>query len=780
MQTFKIKFDACDSVKSPNAFPCTKEWLESQLDSEKVQILCDKVRLGDSEAKQLLPAVCFHAYFTDGHRHNESAKPSLLASIDVDDHDGNLHLEPRKFFQEQIQPRLDTELKHVLMVYITASGYGFRVVAKRTGLPSLEEEQRQLFRLVCQGLPQEAFDSSTKDLARASFLTSRKDLLYMNTEELFGGTVEMSEESHFKALEGTETAQVEELPILPAIRAKISENRTMLGDIYYDDIVQHIMQKLNKPGAKGNRNNNVYRLACYLRHICVDVNHVLNLVPRWNLTEQEVRSTVTHVCQELKPGTPLPGELRQVLDVLDPDKENGKLSAPPALPAKLPNGMKEILRPYTRSHWDALVICALPALAQLGYKARFVIKPNEDPDYKGDMVTFLVCLMAGQASGKSSMGKMIDRLMREVQKLDDEANQKLQEWKDKVNRTGANKDKEEKPDYDKYILPPDSTQAAFFETLLHSKDHPIFVCAKEIDALNAKNMWAKNESIFRLAYDHDKAGQCRQSLAAVTVYKEVYLNAALSGTPDAVKRFFNNTENGTVSRILFAGFPDNEFGIKYQEDKTRSEKNQKALDKLIHYLMNQVTPEKPYQIPRIIKALDEWCESKRLSFNFSTNENKAIDLFRRRTREIGICAGAIAYILEGHKETKVAIQFALWVAEYVFYYQMKFFGKEMNKSAEANERILRSSGSLNTNETAFSRLGVTFTYQDVREEQKRLGLEGTGYRNTTSRWVREEYVIKVPGSSDTFRKTSRGIELSEKLDKLYNSIYRPSKYEKTA
>ena len=168
MQTFKIKFDACDSVKSPNAFPCTREWLESQLDSEKVQILCDKVRLGDSEAKQLLPAVCFHAYFTDGHRHNESAKPSLLASIDVDDHDGNMHLEPRKFFQEQIQPRLGTELKDVLMVYITASGYGFRVVAKRTGLPSLEEEQRQLFRLVCQGLPQEAFDSSTKDLARAA------------------------------------------------------------------------------------------------------------------------------------------------------------------------------------------------------------------------------------------------------------------------------------------------------------------------------------------------------------------------------------------------------------------------------------------------------------------------------------------------------------------------------------------------------------------------------------------------------------------------------------
>ena len=164
------------------------------------------------------------------------------------------------------------------------------------------------------------------------------------TNDLFGGTVEVSDESLFKAPEGTEATQVEELPILPSIRAKISENRAMLDDIYYDDIVQHLMQKLNKPGAKGNRNNNVYRLACYLRHICVDVNHVLSLVPRWNLPEQEVRSTVTHVCQELKPSTPLPGELRQVLDALDPDKETGMLSTPPAMPAKLPNGMKEILR----------------------------------------------------------------------------------------------------------------------------------------------------------------------------------------------------------------------------------------------------------------------------------------------------------------------------------------------------------------------------------------------------------------------------------------------------
>ena len=81
MQTFKIKFDACDSVKSPNAFPCTREWLESQLDSEKVQILCDKVRLGDSEAKQLLPAVCFHAYFTDAH---QFGRPSaLIVSVSI-------------------------------------------------------------------------------------------------------------------------------------------------------------------------------------------------------------------------------------------------------------------------------------------------------------------------------------------------------------------------------------------------------------------------------------------------------------------------------------------------------------------------------------------------------------------------------------------------------------------------------------------------------------------------------------------------------------------------
>jgi hypothetical protein len=230
-----------------------------------------------------------------------------------------------------------------------------------------------------------------------------------------------------------------------------------------------------------------------------------------------------------------------------------------------------------------------------------------------------------------------------------------------------------------------------------------------------------------------------------------------------------------VSRILFAGFPDNEFGISYQEDKPRSEKNQKALDELIHYLMNQETPEKPYQIPRIIKALNEWCESKRVKYNF--NDDKATDLFRRRTKEIGISAGAIAFILEGFKETKVAIQFAVWVAEFVFYYQMKFFGKEMNQSAEANDLILRASGNLNTNETTFSRLNTTFSYQDVREEQKRLGLEGTGYRNITSRWVKEEYVTKLPNSRDMFRKTSKGIELSRQLDKQYNSIYRPSKYE---
>lgn len=431
----------------------------------------------------------------------------------------------------------------------------------------------------------------------------------------------------------------------------------------------------------------------------------------------------------------------------------------PALPKRLPKGMNIILEPYTRQHHDALSICALPVLAQLYENARFELEPNEDPDSQGSRINFVSCLVAPQASGKSAMKKMSERMLKSLSAEDDQTNERLQEYNDEKEAAGDRGKKPKNPHLPLHILPPDTTQAAFFENLANLKGRSMFICAPEIDCLRERYSWGNNRSLWRLAFDQDKAGQKRQSSKGVNCYQNLYLNVNMSGTPEVMYRFFKNCEDGTVSRILFCSFQD-ERGAVYEEDKPRSKANQQALDALISQCMNEPVNEEPYRLPMIARAMDRWSEQKRLLYNMSDEE--AVETFRRRCRIIGLRAGAIAFLLEDHKESKVAIDFALWVAEYVFYYQMKFFGQKMNESAAINAEVMNSSA-LCASEVVFFRISDTYTYRDIETSFTLLNRKGSGYRVTNSRWLKEGLCEPVPGTRDQFRKTKKGIAMAKKF-----------------
>ncbi len=154
------------------------------------------------ELKRSLPGICFQAADFElsvgtkkfnkgkkGHwREQLKAYLSGLVVIDVD-HCGN----PRELF-ERIKGQFDLKELGILLVYVSASGEGLKIVFKaRAEWGNLICNQYEMAALL--GIL-DFVDDACKDSSRLSFVTGEDDVLYLDAEELFDG-----EEDLFPALE---------------------------------------------------------------------------------------------------------------------------------------------------------------------------------------------------------------------------------------------------------------------------------------------------------------------------------------------------------------------------------------------------------------------------------------------------------------------------------------------------------------------------------------------------------------------------------------------------
>ena len=190
----KGTFSICHSAMAPAQMqPCTPELLNAAFDNQLVSNTCreiatnlQKVKEGtltreafDSLKGELktknLPVVCFHAMFTDGYRHNESAVPSGLSIYDVD----HLTIDPRTYYNTKVAGR-EEELQ-IALVHISPSGEGIRLVFVMPKGMTLAQAQQWM----AQQLGDDTYDGCVKDMARCSFVVCRDYLLHYEEELLF-------------------------------------------------------------------------------------------------------------------------------------------------------------------------------------------------------------------------------------------------------------------------------------------------------------------------------------------------------------------------------------------------------------------------------------------------------------------------------------------------------------------------------------------------------------------------------------------------------------------
>lgn len=723
---------------------CTPEIWDQLIDSPEVKNICSRIAALDTQAKDYndrkqalkkrLPIIIPHAAsFKNGKRVSADAVPSGLAMLDVD------HVEnPQEWFAS-IDKQLLSDNK-IYLVAITASGKGLRIIGERQERESIEVAQMRF----AQALGITEYDAVTKDLARASYVVPRDYILWIYEAGLFAD----DDRSDLRE----PLALPPHTPLSEADHSIIS-SLTYRG-IPYADIVQQLLIAIgNCDGAvQGERNTVFFSLANYMRYICdFNADLLFQVLPDFGLSEQERRQVISSAIGRPRKSQ-MPMVLEGVIAVCERELEYAKSpeevekkaqNKSTALPLpELPRLLKLVCRRLPEDYRPAMVIASLPVLGTLATKIRF-----DYLDMQEQSLSFFSCVTAPAASGKSFIRKPIDLLLTPINEQDAIEREKEQAYKERLRASKNSKNQPEDP----HACPRNNgiaiSIAKLLQLLTYAEGKHLIGIGEEMDTLvksERAGVWSQKSDIYRLAFDNAEYGQAYMSDASFNAHIKVYYNLLLTGTPNSLKRFFKDLENGLATRVCFAQLPDTSFTeIPVFAPYTDDEK-----EEIIRWARRLDSEQGTIVCPEVGKVISDWLERKRQQAIDA--DSHAMDILRRRSAVMGFRAGMLCYLLEDHKYTKIVGAFAEWVAEYVFRNQMELWGEQMEQELTGALEVISSDrGSVRS---LLDSLPEEFTAADLIKLRARKGqsVKSSAISMVLNRWKANHRIEKF--TETTWRK----------------------------
>ena len=717
------------SVTQGFPLPCTEDIWNEIIDRPAVKNICDQIAALDPAApdfndrkqalKRRLPIIIPHARaFVNNKRVSADAIPSGLAMLDVDHVDN-----PREWF-EAIDKQLLSDNK-IYLVAITASGHGIRIIGERLERESIEAAQLRM----ATALNITEYDAVTKDLARASYVVPRDYILWIYAAGLF------SEEDRpdLRELPALPPHVEDSSSVSPESNSGISTAGLSYRGIPYADIVQQLMLSIGAAdGAEqGERNTVYFTLANYMRYICdFNVDLLLQVLPTFGLSEPERRQVIASAIGRPRKGY-LPTVLQSAIAICE--RECSALGGIPpmakstdlALP-ELPRLLKLVCRRLPEDYRPAMVIASLPILGTLATRIRF-----EYLDRQEQSLSFFSCITAPAASGKSFIRKPLDLLLTPINEQDAIEREKEQAYKDKLRASKNSKNQPEDP----HACPRNNgvaiSIAKLLQLLTYAEGKHLIGIGEEMDTLvksERAGVWSQKSDIYRLAFDNAEYGQAYMSDASFNAHIKVYYNLLLTGTPNSMKRFFKDLENGLATRVCFAQLPDTSFTeIPVFAPYTEAERAE-----IIRWARQLDSEQGTIVCPQLSQTIANWLEAKRQQAIDA--DSHAMDTLRRRAGVIGFRAGMLCYLLENRKFTKTVGQFAEWVAEYVFRNQMELWGDQLEQELTGALDIF--SGERGSATSLLELLPAEFSNADLIKLRARKGqsVKGSAISMVLNRW----------------------------------------------
>ncbi len=743
------------SVTKGQPMPLTKTIWDRLIDSPEVKNICDRIAALDPTAedyndrkqalKRRLPIIIPHAAsFANGKRVSADAVPSGLAMLDVDHVDN-----PREWF-EAIDKQLLSD-NRIYLVAITASGKGLRIIGERAEGESIEAAQLRM----ANALGITEYDAVTKDLARASYVVPRDYILWIYE----AGLLEMPENETLFIASGLYPDKA--LPPASSLSAgpssgSISDsglseseaNGLQYRGIPYADIVQQLMLSIGAAdgAVQGERNTVFFTLATYMRYICdFNAELLLQILPDFGLSEAERRQAITSAIGRPRKSQ-IPMILQGAIAVCEREIANDKSqntndkSTDLAMP-ELPRLLRLVCRRLPVEYRPAMIIASLPVLGTLATGIRF-----EYLDKQEQSLSFFSCITAPAASGKSFIRKPLDLMLTPINESDAIEREKEQAYREKLRASKNSKNQPEDP----HACPRNNgvaiSIAKLLQLLTYAEGKHLIAIGEEMDTLvktERAGVWSQKSDIYRLAFDNGVYGQAYMSDASFNAHVKVYYNLLLTGTPNSLKRFFKDPEDGLITRVCFAQLPDTSFTeIPAFASYTEAEKAE-----IIRW-SRQLDAEKGTIVcPEVGKVIAAWLERKRQQAIDA--DSHSMDTLRRRAAVIGFRAGMLCYLLENHKYTKTVGSFAEWVAEYIFRNQMEIWGDQVEQTYK---RSMESQTERGAAASLLSLLPDEFTASDLIKLRARKGqsVKPSAISMVLNRWRTNNRIEKA--TETTWRK----------------------------
>lgn len=617
---------------------------------------------------------------------------------------------------------------------------GYHCVFRRRAELSQEENLRWMSEQI--GVE---YDAGAKDHTRVFFSTTddASDLLFLS-QELFDNGEALPSPADPKVMK-------QDVQASDTGGSEVGAPADAYKGIPYADIISRLLLAMGVDGTPeaGERNNYLYGLVRELRYITdFSMDRVMAVLPDWGLPQEEVRRTVASALASVRK-TEIPMRLQNIIGLLkaevaavSEETEEAERPEEQMIPRRLPRFFRVLLKAYPEEYKEAVLMASMVPLGGLLTRLRAYYL-----DGSVHTPSFIGCIRSPQASGKSFARHLFSMLTEPIREQDCVYRQMEREYNEKKRAAKNTKAQPQDPMVKIRLIPATASNAMILKRADYAEGLHLLTFAEEIDTItkgNKAGAWSQKSDLYRMAFDNAEWGQDYMSEASYSGSVKIAYNLLMCGTPKAVERCFADVEDGLVSRIMFITLPDM-LGAKMPKFGKYSKRDVEYISECckVYHTMGEENADKEVWVDtkKLSIVFESWLEQKRMQF-LQSQDNPALEIFRRRSAVIGFRAGMVAWATEERRMTKEALDLALWVAEVTLARQLQLYGEAMNKALEGDSATDMSCVRRGRNMKLFDELPEVFGMEDILRVRQSHGLMGD-VSHIPVRWVRNGLAVKT-------------------------------------
>ena len=568
----------------------------------------------DAALKRKLPAFIFQATFDETTSKNgkvgrwrkqAATRLTGLVVMDVD------HVEnPQGVFDNVIIEKCKNANNGILLVYITPSGKGLKIVFKAdVQKGNLIDNQHAMAKVLGVEV-----DESCKDASRMSFICKESDILFINKELFTYENKEFAERYNALYRDGHSQATCEDCkPVGQSSQAASTSEGVQDGLKWKGYDVQSIIDlrygdKL-PCAADSNRHNESLKLASDLLVLFDgDKQKTLAMLKtqKWvqeiiDERDENVEQTVSSAAQRMAerekkylsqlPSKAMQDAIKEATGKTYQEITQAKMQASAAegdierwlwewgeqIEALMPDFplLRDICKGLKRNQYPAAMFVAGGLMMTLMTRCtyRFYHRPEELRRLNNSTL-----IIGDPASGKSFATRLFKLLAAPIVAADKVGKDAINAYREQMRTKGANKEKPKKPKVIVRVHPARTSNAQFIQDMVNSvenvdgEDMQLHMLTFDTELDNTVTVqkggsWIDKQSLELKAFHNEEDGQAYSNNDSILQDFYVTWNFIYTGTPIALKKKVNeqNFGSGLATRLTCIPLPATNFEMMSRE-----------------------------------------------------------------------------------------------------------------------------------------------------------------------------------------------------------------------